>query len=197
VWIPPYVPPPHEPIGAYRWTPEDLALLGAMSDRQLAARLGVSRAAVALQRRRRQIPTFRPRPPDRVWSEEMLALLGQVPDPQAARRFRIPLAAVKKKRQRLGIPGPVDRGEVLAAAGWRELLALPSTEVRRRTGISWQTIRRLREQLGITPPAASRRWQAAEIALLGTAPDAEVARQLGRSVAAVESRRRTRRRGGS
>jgi hypothetical protein len=67
----------------------------------------------------------------------MLAPLSPMPDPQLAKRFAIPLRAIK--RQRLLIPAPVDRGPVLPTAMLRRLLALPSAEVRRRTGLSWQT----------------------------------------------------------
>lgn len=43
---------------ARAWTPEELALLGALADRQLAARLGISTSAVARARRTRNIAPF-------------------------------------------------------------------------------------------------------------------------------------------
>ena len=59
----------------------------------------------------------------------------------------------------------------MSSAGLDELLVLSSTEVRRWTGLSWQTIRMLRERLGRDRPAAGRPWQAGELALVGTAPE--------------------------
>jgi hypothetical protein len=51
--IPPFEPPPHEPIDAFAWTPSDLAILGTISDRPVAERLGTTVAVVAFARQRR------------------------------------------------------------------------------------------------------------------------------------------------
>jgi hypothetical protein len=44
-------------------------------------------------------------------------------------------------------------------------------------------------RIGHRPPDGARLWTAEEEALLGTMPDAEVARRIGRTVGAVRSRR--------
>jgi hypothetical protein len=49
-------------------------------------------------------------------------------------------------------------------------------------------VRQKREELGI-PNAAGNRWRDDEIALLGTLPDREVARRLGRSLQSVTRKR--------
>jgi hypothetical protein len=169
--------------------PENLALLGTMSDQRLAARLHIGRSTVRYQRQRHQIPPFRFRSPEVEWTAEMLALLGRVRDPEVARRHGIPLKAVKTKRRQLGIPTPVEWGALVATAELRQALLLPSTEVRRRTGLGWHTICRLRRKLGIEARPLTRFWQPAELALLGTAPDREIAERLGRSVRGVRRKR--------
>ena len=188
--IPPFVPPPHDPVNASPWTPADLALLGTMSDQQAATRLGRTVGPVSTRRRQRKIRPFHPRPPDVVWTAEMLEQLGRVRDAELAERYGISTKTVKKKRRLLGIPGLIERRHVVPGAGVRALLRQPTVEVRRRTGLARSTIRRLRDELGVEPPRPGRPWQPAEIALLGTAPDAEVAAMLGRSPEAVAGKRR-------
>lgn len=46
--IPPFVPPPHDPVDAHVRTPRELALLGTMPDQRLAARLGVAKGTVRM-----------------------------------------------------------------------------------------------------------------------------------------------------
>jgi hypothetical protein len=61
--IPSFHPRLHEPVGGLSWGPEDLALLGTMTDREVARRLGISIAAVNHERRLLKIPAFRPATP--------------------------------------------------------------------------------------------------------------------------------------
>jgi hypothetical protein len=49
-------------------------------------------------------------------------------------------------------------------------------------------VRQKREELGLPNPAG-KRWSAEGIALLGTLPDREVARRLGRSLQSVTQKR--------
>lgn len=187
--IPPFVPPPHAAVNRRKWTPAAAALLGTMPDGQLARRLGLSVSTVATERRRRGVAPFTPRHPGYEWTPEIVACLGQLPDPEIARRFEIPLPAVKAARRRRGIPGPVNYGVVVPTAELRALLARPTAEVRRRSGLAPSTIRRLRRQLGVMAQRLNRPCQPAEEALIGAAPDAEVAKALGRSVEAIRARR--------
>ncbi len=77
----------------------------------------------------------------------------------------------------------------MPTAKLRRLLALPTSEAQRRAGLNRATIRKLRGKFGIEVLPVRRPWQAAEIALLGTAPDDEVAAQLGRSSVIVRRKR--------
>jgi hypothetical protein len=226
--IPAANPPPYEKARGYPWGPGDVALLGKVSDGELARALGLSTTSVTCKRQRLGIAPFR-KPPARIeWTPQKIERLGQVPDTQVARELRISLGSVRAKRHELGIPAfldnrPVERNEEVAA-----LLLLPDTEVVHRTGLNRHTIERLRRDLGVPEPAATApgpvpegaaeeggsksshrcaasrrpggrslawrsgyRWRPEEIALLGSAPDAEVAARIGRSTSAVRARRQT------
>jgi hypothetical protein len=187
--IAPFTEAPYLREPEFRWTAEDVALLGTMSDGELAASLQISAGTVSRERRRLRIPAYRFKSPDVEWTAEMLELLGRVPDAEVARRHGIPVKAVKGKRRQLDIPCPVEWGAYLPTDELRRLLALPSSEVRRRAGLHSTTILRLRDKLGIETLPLWRPWQPAEIALLGTAPDDEVATRLGRSVGGVRRKR--------
>jgi len=146
--IPSFHPRPHEPVGGLSWGPEDLALLGTMTDREVARRLGISIAAVNHKRRLLKIPAFRPATPMYRWTPATLSLLGRVPDPEVARRSGISGHAVRRKRRQLGIGSYVDNGVVVPSAALRELMPLSTSEVTRRTGVCRKTIRRLRAVMG-------------------------------------------------
>jgi hypothetical protein len=188
--IPSFAPPPYPRLPQIQWGPEEIALLGTMSDEKLARKLGVSRDTVCRQRHLRNIPPFRSRRPDAQWTPAMLELLGKLPDPELAQRFGITVKAIKGKRRQLAIPCPVTWGAIVPTATLRRLLGAPATEVRRRTGLGLHTIAELRRKLGIQARRLTRPWQDAEIALLGTAPDQEIAQRLGRTVSAVYGKRR-------
>jgi hypothetical protein len=185
--IPGFRPRPHHRQGFF-WTPEDLALLGTMSDPELGELLGISHATVYLKRRRLGICPFQPKPVDVEWTEEMLGLLGKVPDAEVAQRYGLAIVTVYRKRSSLKIPAFLETGPVARTDEIGELLHLPSKEVHLRTGLAFTTIKHLRERWGI--PGPKRIWQPEEIALLGKASDKEIAARLGCSVGSVHNKRR-------
>ena len=71
----------------------------------------------------------------------------------------------------------------------------PDAQVAMLLGISVSAVRHRRNQLRISLPGQLRKvtppkpWWAEEIAMLGKASDAQVARRLGRSVTSVKARR--------
>jgi hypothetical protein len=224
--IPAFHPPRHDNCRKFSWQPEDLALLGKVSDGELARTLGLATASVNRKRQQLGIPPFQPAPRPIEWTSGMIERLGRASDARVAKELGISIDSVKGKRQALGIPAtlenlPVERSEEVAA-----LLRLPDTEVSHRTGLDWSTIQRLRGELGVrekllSPPGAlpvpdpetsgptarerapgsmgpagpepawraQYRWRPEEIALLGSAPDEEIAAWLGRTVNAVRTRR--------
>lgn len=147
--IPPFHPPPHDQYRRFPWKPEELALLGKVSDGELAKTLGLAKTTVTNKRQSLGLPPFLPPPRPIQWSSAMIERLGKAPDARVAEELGLARDTVALKRQALGIPPtmenlPLERNEEVA-----EVLRLPCAEVQRRTGISWSTIQRLREELGI------------------------------------------------
>ena len=225
-----------QPAVPVPWDRQDLALLGTATDREVADALGRLVHTVGNKRRSLGIPAFQAPPVPIDWTQEMIALLGTAPDQEIATRFGISPSSVIKKRRRLRIEASMESRPVVRDTELLDLLHLPSTEVRLRTGLKWETIKKIRDEHGIeattysdllwTPEIVARlgtvpdhrigeelgiavdrvwrkrrllgipgfrscrRWEDHEFALLGTAPDEEVALQLGRTWTAVRAQRR-------
>ena len=131
-----------------------------------------------------------------VWTDEMLAALGSDKDAVLAERWGTTAKTVNLQRNRLAIPAfghVVWTNDMLAALGHAT-----DAELAARWGISKASVVAKRGALHIAPLDASRgkatqhTWTPAEILLLGTAPDAQVAAQLQLSAAAVRNARITR-----
>ncbi len=84
-----------------RWTPDKIALLGTMTDREVAEKIGVSSITVAFQRYRLNIG--RHKLAEARWTEELLALLGKVPDRVIAETLGCSAQVVLLKRHQLDI----------------------------------------------------------------------------------------------
>ena len=83
------------------WRAEDDALLGTVSDQEVARRLGRTTSCVKARRVRLGIASsYRRRPP----AED--GELGNVPDETPAQRLRRTVKAVQARREQLGIPVP-------------------------------------------------------------------------------------------
>jgi hypothetical protein len=96
-----------------KWPREALALLGTMSDEQVAKRLGTHRGCVSVKRYALGIPRFNP---PYQWTRKTLALLGRKPDGELARELGVTTRIVEKKRYKLGIPSHRSRLRARAAA---------------------------------------------------------------------------------
>ena len=188
--IPPYYPQGASGNKGHPWTPEELSLLGRMSDGDVGGEIGLSGSAVYWKRRRRGIPAFQPAPVAVDWTEEKLALLGSLYDEEGAERLGVSAETVNKHRLRLGIASYRDRRRAGRKQKVIALLHLPSSEVRRLTGVTSARIAKLRRETGITAPRLSEwRWPAAALARLGKEPDARIAADLGCSRAKVAKKR--------
>ena len=66
---------------------------------------------------------------------------------------------------------------------------LGATEIAKRLGRSWHSVKGRRLLLGIKFPNPRRRWPAAEPAKLGTLPDAVLAKEFARPESAVRNKR--------
>ncbi|MFX1767013.1 hypothetical protein PWP93_31405 [Paraburkholderia sp. A1RI-2L] len=85
------------------WTTQEIALLGTMSDAQVARQIGgVSFSTV--QKKRRELGISPAAPAHLPWPREHIALLGVMADSELARLTGRSTRAVNQKRNKLGIP---------------------------------------------------------------------------------------------
>jgi hypothetical protein len=160
-----------------KWTEEEIALLGTDTDRTIARILGLPINVITNKRARLGITCLGQR-----WKDHEIALLGTAPDSQLVRKLGKSSSAIHRKREKLGIPA-------FGVIQWTdEMTALLGTasdrEIGRKLRIHSSCVQSKRDQLGIPPFVA--RWTRAEIALLGTDTDCNIARLLGRTVMAVK-----------
>jgi hypothetical protein len=174
----------------YPWQPEEIALLGKVSDRSLAKQLGLSTSTVANKRIRLSIAPWRARPPEVAWTPAMHRLLGKIPDQAIARRYSISDSSVMQERRRRGIRPVMDRRGIEHTPELLELLKLPPSEVRRRTGLNPGTIAALKRKYNIKSAKVSELRYTPEItSRLGTEPDRAIAADLEVSESAVRQKR--------
>ena len=178
-----------KPGAAYcTWSVEEDALLGKLTDEEVARKLGYP---VRRVRRRRQLLGRRnPNPRHRHWTKEEVALLGTRPDREVAPLVKRTLNNVRAKRLELGIPFHNPHYEIWKPGELALLGKLPDEEIACRTGHSLSSVRQARNKRSIL--SVRRRapdWRPEEEAMLGTGPDAAVAARLNRTLAAVRSRR--------
>lgn len=91
----------------YFWTAEENALLGKLSDRDVAARVGVTPEAAKRKRLVLRIPAA-PSGYHR-WTAYQLEILGKLPDRDVAARVGVSVKAVRLRRRRLGRRPPKAR----------------------------------------------------------------------------------------
>jgi hypothetical protein len=84
-----------------RWTPEDVALLGVLTDDEVAQRTGRTPEAVRQKREELNIPN--PAGGRRRWTQDEVALLGNMTDEEVAEKVGRPPSAVTQKRLKQGI----------------------------------------------------------------------------------------------
>jgi hypothetical protein len=200
----------------WAWTPEEDRLLGTQPDRKLACRLGRTLAAVQVRRMRRRIPSALPAA--RRWTAREDALLGTKTDAEVGRLLGRGTAGVRRRRRLLHIRLTQWRNGNTIARKWTEaeldlLGRLPDSDVAERLGRSVNSVmvKRLSLQRPACPskvrrvrqrrvpsavpsreqPLGGGEWTVAEELLLGSRPDREVARRLGRSQTSVAKKRRT------
>jgi hypothetical protein len=164
------------------------ALLGTMPDRDFAAHFGYDPQYVGTYRVKQGIPSHRQRQLAFAWTAHRLACLGRYPDTHLARRWHITCEAVARKRQELGRPNAKPKAiwtpemlEALRRRPTRAVMALYRLTEGQVTG--------KRARLGL-PRRPHRNFAPDEDALLGSAPDQQIAVRLGRHHATVAARRR-------
>jgi hypothetical protein len=169
------LPPRHQ------WTDEENALLGTQPDHVIARLLGLTKNAVAEQRRPRGLLRV-----SRPWTDDEIALLGTASDARIARILKRGIASVARKRDQLGIRPA--RAVTWTAAEIALLGTASDPEIARRVGKNPCVVQGKRERLGIPP--FLERWTEEELSWLGTDTDEAVAQALGRTKEAVKVRRK-------
>ena len=196
------------------WTPDEDALLGAMSDAAVARRIKCSPMAVANRRNKLKIPPHR-----LFWTPEDDALLKCLNDKEAARRLDRSIGAIKHRRQKLGLP-PIEPAFVWWTPDEDKLLGTaPDGEIARRVGRTPDSVKNRRLSLGIrfskcgrpsakpvygrkritnnrSPtdfPPQGKPWTVKEWEQLGKAPDSVLARRFRRTIQSVVAMRTARR----
>jgi hypothetical protein len=97
----------YPPAAGKPFIPEEDAILGTATDREIAAKLGRDMNTIHARRKRLGIPAFVKRKPQGkpvVWTPAKDKLLGKAPDPVVARRLGCKPEAVFYRRKRLKIP---------------------------------------------------------------------------------------------
>jgi hypothetical protein len=181
---------------ARAWTRAEARLLGKLSDVELARRL--RRSIQSVRHRRNRLGLRQPNPLQRPWTREEDAVLGTLRDAQIAAELKRSEVAVQIRRNRLGIAPYQPRHQ------WRNkeralLGTLPDGVLARKLNTKSSAVSSRRIYWGIPPfgrqALASRRmrkrrpWKPEEDALLGTAPDTEIAARLDRHLSTVCIRR--------
>ena len=175
--------------GLLPWKPKERALLGTMSDHDVARKLKRSLGAVRHHRIRRGIRAFG-HTIRHSWTRAEEKLLGRYPDRELAKRLGVSPAAVQVRRCRLRIPKPQPlcwkwRREEDALLG-----TMPDEQAARRIGRTLGAVCQRRRQKGIGMFGFKLHdWTKAEDKLLGRCLDAEIAGRLDVTIGAVKTRR--------
>ena len=85
-----------------KWTTEQDALLGTMTDAALAKLLGVHKQTIKARRWRLGIAPSRPRPRVAGWTPDQEALLGTLPDEEVANHLGCAVYRVRQRRRQRG-----------------------------------------------------------------------------------------------
>ena len=204
--------PKKRPLRAVqKWTKEEIAMVGQLSDAVVARRLGRSPRAVKLVRLKLGLPQVDVK--QRRWTQAEDALLGALPDLVVAKRINRNLWAVYHRRYRLGIPRYGTGSAKIGTAANRALSQPPFTPSRQPKPRRWtpeedalletltpqeaaaklnRTLASVRYRYmvrGLRQPLRFH-WTPKQEALLGTMTDAEVAKKLGCRLISAAVRRR-------
>jgi hypothetical protein len=118
-----------------------------------------------------------------------------MPDARLAHRLKRSVETVRTRRAHKGIPVFNPKKHWWKPEDDKLLGLRPDAQVAMLLAVTEGTVRHRRNQLRISLPprlwkaTPPKPWRAEEIAMLGKATDAEVARRLGRSAVSVKARR--------
>ncbi|NVL49860.1 hypothetical protein F2S72_08920 [Pseudomonas syringae pv. actinidiae] len=183
----------------YDWTPQNIALLGTMTDQAVADRIGGKADAIREKRLALGIKAFKPasspvkgKPrPNFNWTEQAISLLGTKPDKQVAQELGLATTTVALKRRSLGIGGLKSRRPpIKLPANLRRQLGKSSDAfIASKMGVSTSAVSRYRRRLGIEPFMEHNQLSPEADELLGKVSDRQIGQQFGVSTNWVRERR--------
>lgn len=183
----------------YDWTPEQIALLGTMSDADVATRIGGKKEAVLDKRQALRIKAFRPKNsavkgkarPNFDWNEENVKLLGTMTDTEVARKLGLAITTVGAKRRSLGIAGvtPSRTALVIPPALKRKLGKWSDALIASKLGVASSAVSKARRRLGIPAIMQANYLPPEADEFLGKIADIAVAQRFGVSRTCVGNRR--------
>ncbi len=153
----------------FRWSPENLTLLGKEPDATVARRLGISRRAVYKMRLRQGLPAAKRAPRVHSLPHEAVPLLGKLSDAELAYRFGIPDDLVYRKRKQRDIP-KLQVEQPISEALLAELGTESDRVIGLRHGVHCSKVRRLRLERQIP---AYKRPNRKKAATAGSGTDAD------------------------
>lgn len=189
------------PTSEFEWTPAMVSLLGTMSDRALAEKIGCAVTTVRDRRHLAGIPDYRRRNTFESrfeWTPTMDALLGTMSDTDLAAKLGCSVNAVNTRRYLLGVSGFRQTRTSSYMFAWTPendalLGTMGDRQLSEKLGVPLITVGNRRKLLGIEAKVVADYnlcWRPEIDALLGTIPDSEIAKQIGRSQRSVAKRRR-------
>lgn len=183
----------------YDWPPEHIALLGTMSDADVAASIGGKKEAVLAKRHALHIKAYKPTNsvvkgkarPNFDWNEENVKLLGTMTDTELARKLGLAITTVGAKRRSLGIAGvtPSRGALVIPPPLKRKLGKWSDALIASKLGVAGSTISNARRKLGIPAIMQANYLPPEADEFLGKMPDVAVAERFGVSRTCVGNRR--------
>ena len=179
------------------WTPQQIALLGKMSDSEAARRAGCTTTAAFVKRTSLGIAPFGKSLEETrfQWKASHLKKLGKVSDATLAQELGISASVVASKRYSSGIASGIFEATIRKPWTKTEISMLgkkPDTVVAKLTGRGRRHIRAKRESLGVPAFQIQRSipWTTTILKQLGTMPDAELAKSIGVSLGTIALHRR-------
>lgn len=187
----------------FEWTSEKDALLGTVKDRDLAAKLGCSRALVSGRRHLLGISRFNQEISKATkceWTPAMDGLLGTMSDKETAEKLGLSITTIRTRRVVLGIPIKQAPRIVHNKFNWTpeieaQLGTMGDRQLAEHLGVSRTHVTNRRKVLGIAPKdeavtsSLKFEWTPEMDALLGSTLDKVIAKQLGLSTTSVSKRR--------
>lgn len=198
------MPPSKKPYSRvkYDWSPENIALLGTISDAAVAERMGGKASTVMFKRQELGIKAYKApvshikgkKRPNFNWTEEALSLIGTMTDAEVAKRLGLSNGAVSLKRRSLGIPGrSVKHPAIDIPDNLRPYLGVWSdAAIARKIGVSAGVVSRQRRQNQIKATTDPNFFPDEGIPRLGKVSDSDLAREYKVAPQTVNNQRRKR-----